>query len=350
MHSHVSRTLSILAFSFAARAGLLTAQDEATKVGGYDYIPGETVLYAEDFQSALGSASLLRRLFEASSRMSVDAREGMPFLHTRPPASFVAVLKEPLTDRFTIDFDFFIPGNQVLRISALGTGLTDPSVIDIGPHSVAAGNHGDDARSVKIEGLIPDFTDANTYHASVTMDGTRARVYVARVKELDVPKLDFGRSNRVKFEFIGGDDPDLIENNTPIWITNISIAAGGNPLSYADLVSKGHIATQGILFETGSDRIRPESAPTLKLIGDMLTSHADLKIMIEGHSDNIGTTTLNQVLSERRANAVRQYLVSNFHIDGSRLSATGLGDTKPVTLNTTPNGRQQNRRVELVKQ
>ena len=81
----------------------------------------------------------------------------------------------------------------------------------------------------------------------------------------------------------------------------------------------------------------------------MLKEHPELKLVIEGHTDNVGKPDGNQVLSEKRANAVRQYLVDTYQIEAARLQAKGLGQTKPVTGNDTPEGRQNNRRVELVK-
>ena len=80
----------------------------------------------------------------------------------------------------------------------------------------------------------------------------------------------------------------------------------------------------------------------------MLTKHADLKLTIEGHTDNVGNPAANRTLSEQRAAAVKTYLVSK-GIDAARIETAGLGDTKPDAPNTTPEGRQQNRRVELVK-
>lgn len=81
----------------------------------------------------------------------------------------------------------------------------------------------------------------------------------------------------------------------------------------------------------------------------MLKAHPDLKLLIEGHTDNTGSAEINQSLSEKRAEAVKAYLVSTFGIDASRLEAKGFGASKPVASNDTPEGRQQNRRVELVR-
>jgi outer membrane protein OmpA-like peptidoglycan-associated protein len=118
---------------------------------------------------------------------------------------------------------------------------------------------------------------------------------------------------------------------------------------YDALAETGRVATQGIYFDTGSDRIRPESSGTLKEIGAMLKEHPDLKLTIEGHTDNVGSAPANQTLSEKRAAAVRQFLIETYQVEGGRLQAKGLGSANPATSNDTPEGRQQNRRVELVK-
>ena len=127
------------------------------------------------------------------------------------------------------------------------------------------------------------------------------------------------------------------------------MAEGGKKLY--DLIStKGRASTQGILFNVGSDHIRGESTPTLAEIGDMLKTHPTLKLTIEGHTDNVGSAATNQALSEKRAAAVKQYLVSTYAIEPARLKSVGYGATKPVSPNTSEEGRQNNRRVELVKQ
>jgi len=108
--------------------------------------------------------------------------------------------------------------------------------------------------------------------------------------------------------------------------------------------------TRGILFDTDSDRIKPESAPVVKMIAKGLEANPALKLLIEGHTDSTGDAGHNLDLSKRRAEALKSVLAAQFKIDASRLSTAGLGATKPVDTNDTPQGRAQNRRVELVKQ
>lgn len=81
----------------------------------------------------------------------------------------------------------------------------------------------------------------------------------------------------------------------------------------------------------------------------MLQEHPDLRISIEGHTDSDGDDAFNKQLSERRAESVKAHLVEAYGIDPSRLETAGFGESKPVAPNDTPEGRQQNRRVELVR-
>ena len=157
----------------------------------------------------------------------------------------------------------------------------------------------------------------------------------------DRPWGNTPRSNKLIFSFTADAD-------TPAYISNIRIAAGGKNM-YEALATEGRFTTRGILFDTGSDDIKAESSPALTEIGQMLQQHADLRIEIDGHTDNVGATAANQALSDKRAAAVKQYLVKNFQIDASRLSSKGFGSSRPVASNDTADGRQQNRRVELVK-
>jgi outer membrane protein OmpA-like peptidoglycan-associated protein len=115
------------------------------------------------------------------------------------------------------------------------------------------------------------------------------------------------------------------------------------------ITSTGKFVTHGILFDTDSDRIKPESAAVIQSIARGLEANPDLKVEIDGHSDSTGIAQHNMDLSKRRAEAVKTVLVSQFGIDASRLTTAGFGSSKPVAPNTTPDGKAQNRRVEFVR-
>jgi len=113
------------------------------------------------------------------------------------------------------------------------------------------------------------------------------------------------------------------------------------------LNTDGHIALH-INFETGKSVIQNESQKIVNDIFEMLQANADLKVSIEGHTDNVGNAAANKTLSESRAKAVMDALVAK-GINKTRLSSKGWGSTKPVADNATEEGKAANRRVEIVK-
>jgi outer membrane protein OmpA-like peptidoglycan-associated protein len=110
---------------------------------------------------------------------------------------------------------------------------------------------------------------------------------------------------------------------------------------------KGYIALY-INFDTGKSIIKPESMPLIAQIVDMLNSNPDLKLNVEGHTDNVGNPISNITLSEERAKSVVAAIVAH-GIDVKRLGSLGHGQDKPIGDNKTDEGRAKNRRVELVK-
>ncbi len=101
-----------------------------------------------------------------------------------------------------------------------------------------------------------------------------------------------------------------------------------------------------ILFDTGKSTIKTQSAAVLGDIIKILKEYPNSKFTVEGHTDSVGSETLNQRLSDSRANSVKEYLVKN-GIDAFRLSALGYGESKPIDSNKTRKGRANNRRVEI---
>ncbi|MBX3289421.1 MAG: OmpA family protein [Acidobacteria bacterium] len=115
------------------------------------------------------------------------------------------------------------------------------------------------------------------------------------------------------------------------------------------LEKTGRAIVYGINFDFNSDKLRDESKTVLQEIIKILKENPEWKMVIEGHTDNVGGENFNQGLSERRAASVVEFLTSA-GIDASRLSSDGYGYSKPVASNDTELGRARNRRVELLKQ
>jgi len=101
-----------------------------------------------------------------------------------------------------------------------------------------------------------------------------------------------------------------------------------------------------ILFDTGKSRLKPQSEQDLASFAQVLKEYRDTDLIIEGHTDNVGKRARNKKLSDARANAVVSFLAKE-GVAKQRMTGLGLADERPVADNTTQQGRQQNRRVEV---
>lgn len=111
----------------------------------------------------------------------------------------------------------------------------------------------------------------------------------------------------------------------------------------------GKAAIYGILFDVGKSDIKPESAEALKQITDYLNANPSIKVIVVGHTDNTGDYSNNKILSKTRAESIKNYLINTNKISSSRLVTEGVGQSCPVSTNTSEEGRKLNRRVEIVK-
>ncbi len=129
--------------------------------------------------------------------------------------------------------------------------------------------------------------------------------------------------------------PEVIESNEK---TEVEIG----------MVKRGAVITlKGIKFDFNKAIIKPESYPILDEAADILKTHPDIKVELQGHTDSVGSDAYNLKLSDARAKSVRDYMIQKHNIDASRLSAQGYGERKPIGDNRTKEGRNQNRRVDF---
>lgn len=116
----------------------------------------------------------------------------------------------------------------------------------------------------------------------------------------------------------------------------------------AKATDRGLVVTLGdVLFDTGKAELKGGAARSISKLADFLNKYNDRTVMIEGHTDNVGSDDYNMGLSQRRADSVKAYLVGE-GINPNRLVASGKGESSPVAGNDTASGRQQNRRVEVI--
>jgi OmpA-OmpF porin, OOP family len=117
----------------------------------------------------------------------------------------------------------------------------------------------------------------------------------------------------------------------------------------SDEIARTGRAALAVQFDSGKDTIRPESAPLVKAMADLLTSTPSLKVYVVGHTDLQGDLQANLTLSSARAASVVKALTTTHGIAANRLAPHGVGPLSPIATNDTEAGRAQNRRVELVK-
>ncbi len=135
------------------------------------------------------------------------------------------------------------------------------------------------------------------------------------------------------------------------------VARGTNPLDPADDVPKPTVQTvevgkaivlEGIVFQTSKAIIEPQSEQTLEQAYKVLAENAEIAVEIRGYTDNVGKAAANVKLSQRRADAVKAWLVAK-GIAASRIGTKGMGAENPIADNTTPEGRAKNRRIEFFR-
>lgn len=316
----------------------------------YDFIPGQRTLFFTDFTDET-VGNFPRRLQFKSGTMEIVELDGQRVLKAGAASGFVVPLPEALPAKFTVEID--VINRNSLGVAAptikIYGGTAAKTDFDTENTRVAFGHLGWDVTGggTQSEG---NFTSAEqeTFvgHPSsvrVLADGAYLKAYVDGRRLANVPNANFARGRGIYVALEGRDN----EANA-VYVTRIRVAESQKSV-YDALSSAGRWATQGILFETGKSTVRPESMPTLKEIAAALTQHPELRVRIEGHTDNVGSADANLKLSQARAAAVKDALVKEHGIDASRLETAGLGDTKPMADNKTPEGRSSNRRVEVVK-
>lgn len=129
-------------------------------------------------------------------------------------------------------------------------------------------------------------------------------------------------------------------------VRNIRIAKGGVPL-YDRLIADGKLEVNAIHFDYNTATLQSASLPVIERLADMLRTHAEVRLGIEGHTDSDGEADFNQQLSEKRAEAVRDALTAR-QIPADRLTTKGWGESRPIADNDSPEGKALNRRVTFL--
>jgi len=318
----------------------------------YDFVPGNKVIFYTDFsEDKVGNFA--RGLKYRGGSAEIVERNDTKVLRATSTAEFLVPVGKKLPERFTLEMDVIAPLSGVMNRAlsfeggAEQAGDDKSAWVTWNPQGAWIQGSGLDMNSggAHVPEAMASAFAGNVTHIRVLMDGAYFKMYANERRMYNIPELAFRRDSVIRVSLGGGE-----EDAMAVYVTSIRVAESETDVLYDALAAKGRWVTRGILFATGKADVQPESRPVLKEIASTLKQHADLKILIEGHTDNVGSSASNLALSDARAAAVKSTLVSTFGVDGSRITTKGLGDTKPSVPNTTSAGRAQNRRVEVVKQ
>ncbi|MDX1394388.1 MAG: OmpA family protein [Gemmatimonadota bacterium] len=317
----------------------------------YDFVTGDRIIWYEDFTSER-VGNFPRRIEFIEGNWEVVEAGSKRYLRGTSAGIVRIPLPEELPNRFTVEFEVNTTHGNSSFYMMTGPAIHGRDRSYTGSAAVVRstqagiqpiGDVGPTSMTLYEEEFLREFRNNSTPKPFRFMiDGDYVKIYLNEHRVANVPNAVFPRSDGLYFAI------SSVSPETPALIGPIKIAAGGADL-YGRLTADGRVATQGILFAVDSDRLRPESTPTLDEIGRMLQDHPDLRIAIEGHTDSDGDDAHNMDLSQRRADSVKRYLVDEYGIDDGRLETAGFGETMPAADNMTPEGKQQNRRVELVR-
>jgi OOP family OmpA-OmpF porin len=315
----------------------------------YDFVPGQRTLFYSDFTDDQVGNFPQRLDFKVGTMEVVEFEDGKRALKASSPSEFLIPLPQALPDKYTIELDVINRGTN--RVGANTIEVTgDPSFSDRNSIQVGWGHGGlqTSGGGLQSNWIAAKESDKERYlgnPASFRLlgDGKYLKVYVDERRVANIPNATFTRANGVLIKLEGRDD-----EKDAVYLTRIRVAESQKTI-YDALSSTGRWATQGILFDTGKSDVKPESTPTLKQIAAAFKEHPELKAEIQGHTDNVGKADANLKLSQARAEAVRRVLTTEYGVNADQITAKGYGDSKPAADNKTPEGRANNRRVELVK-
>jgi outer membrane protein OmpA-like peptidoglycan-associated protein len=235
-----------------------------------------------------------------------------------------------LPDIFTLEFDVFfhLKGNEAytLNLDKLGK-------IDIRSYFVKF-------KGTKSK-MKENIKEPAWKHIAISFNKRALKMYVNDFRVLNIPNLK-EKPSKVSFRALS----HSAGRGFPSMIANIVICEGGEDL-YKRLMEHGKIVTNDIHFESGKDKLLPESMKIIDNIFKLMKDHPDIRFSVEGHTDSDGTEEFNLKLSQQRADAVKNALVVK-GVKESRLVTIGYGESRQVTDNLTPDNKAKNRRVEFV--
>ena len=342
----------------------VSSSKELKSYSKFDFVPGENVLFFEDFsQDNVGDFPALWNTNSSGEVVTFNNYPGHWF-QIGNNGVFLPDIAGTFGENFTIEFDLIYTGSTQFGfpdfVIEFISGKQENEALD----AYIAGNGGCGFRIGAYGNKVYNWKDRNwgdidnnknsdflsknlreKVHVSFSFQKQRVRQWLNEEKIYDLPKL---LSAGVIIDRIRFTTWQTNEQIPYLNITNLRVAVGA-PDTRNKLLTEGKWITHGILFDVNSATVKAESYGTLKEIATVLKENADIKVIIVGYTDSDGDEKANLDLSKRRAASVEDILVKEFGIDENRLQTDGMGEANPIDKNDTQAGKANNRRVEFIK-
>jgi OmpA-OmpF porin, OOP family len=334
-------------------------QQALQSFSNYDFVPGDKVLFFEDFsQDAIGDFPALWTSNGSGEVKTVNVAPG-DWLHLNTkgalywyqkninfPSNFILefdIIPDEALDQYVAELDIYgeekrkemddglFPGNKGLRID-----------LDLAQWKTTGYDDNTETDDLISESPKSTVEKGKVNHVILWIQNRRVRIYHKGMKVLDAPTaiIEGTQFSRLRFS--------LWDKEALPYISNIKITTAA-PDTRSKLLTEGKLVSYGIYFDVNKDVVKSESYGTLNDIAKVLKENPTVRITIVGHTDADGADAANLDLSKRRGASVKNELIKTFGIDASRIESDGLGETKPIAPNDTPANKALNRRVEFIK-
>lgn len=330
----------------------------------YNFVPGDIIIFDDDLQHEENGEFPSRwDLIDGNAENASLGEEKVINFKNKSLITPLMDDQEYLPEVFTIEFDAYFDkisqGPQFWQSYGLRFSMksgkwyyptTYPerghedyfSPIRIYRHGATLESHvNGNTREYETYEKSLEINESKWVHVALAFNKRSLKVFVEQYRVLNIPNLGF------KPKVFSVDANTYYADGVTRAIKNIRVAEGGKKL-YDRVIADGKFVTRGILFDVNQATIKPESMGVINEVSRMMKEHEDLNFSIEGHTDSDGAEDYNIELSSRRAVAVKSALV-DLGIGRDRFQTKGWGESVPVTENTTPEGKANNRRVEFVK-
>jgi OmpA-OmpF porin, OOP family len=342
----------------AAKTKQTTPKQKLESKTQYDFIPGDKILYFDDFsQDAIGDFPTHWTTNGSAEVKTVNIAPGNWFHMNGQDAVYCYTKTIAFPPNFIMEFDIIpdenfgygyqlsfygeseekeladelYPGDKGVHISMTSEGWETLGYTNI--------SNGDWLQGQSETNPV---VKEEVNHVIVWVQNRRVRIYHQGRKVLDMPTNIYADAKLNKFRFSGWD------RYAYPYVSNIKITTA-SPDTRSKLITEGKLVSYGIYFDSGKDVVNPESYGAIKEIAAVLKENPSVKIKIVGHTDSDGDDAKNLDLSKRRAASVKNYLVSHFQADGGNIETDGKGESAPMESNNTSEGKAKNRRVEFLK-